>query len=362
MGALSVTPNLPNAIVPKAKPIIPRVLKKTLLACVALFLLASAATAWWVLRPLPMTGASVDLSIEPQTSVRGISQQVVESGIDIDPDLLYWFFRASGQSRALRAGSYEIQAGQTVLDLLRKLNRGEESLRAFALIDGWTFRQVRAALARAEGLRRETEGLSDEDIMRRLGRSGVAAEGRFYPDTYTYGKGSSDLRLLDRAARAMDRQLAKAWAERDTAIVLRTPEEVLTLASIVEKETGLERDRGMISRVFHNRLALGMPLQTDPTVIYGLGERFDGTCAEPTCSPITPGTPMCIAACRRPPSPCRAATPCVPRFAPLRAAPFILWRVATAAANSAKPSPRTMRPSIATSGVTPERAKTERRT
>ena len=276
MGALSVTPNLPNAIVPKAKPIIPRVLKKTLLACVALFLLASAATAWWVLRPLPMTGASVDLSIEPQTSVRGISQQVVESGIDIDPDLLYWFFRASGQSRALRAGSYEIQAGQTVLDLLRKLNRGEESLRAFALIDGWTFRQVRAALARAEGLRRETEGLSDEDIMRRLGRSGVSAEGRFYPDTYTYGKGSSDLRLLDRAARAMDRQLAKAWAERDTAIVLRTPEEVLTLASIVEKETGLERDRGMISRVFHNRLALGMPLQTDPTVIYGLGERFDG--------------------------------------------------------------------------------------
>jgi UPF0755 protein len=112
--------------------------------------------------------------------------------------------------------------------------------------------------------------------MARLGKPGVAPEGRFFPDTYTYGKGASELRVMQRALNAMDKQLAAAWAKRDSSIILKTPDEALILASIVEKETGKESDRGMISSVFHNRLRINMPLQTDPTVIYGMGDAFDG--------------------------------------------------------------------------------------
>ena len=118
--------------------------------------------------------------------------------------------------------------------------------------------------------------MTDAQLMAKLGIQGMAAEGRFLPDTYTYGKGTSDLRVLTRAAHAMDKQLAAAWAHRLPNIQVNTPEEALILASIVEKETGRESDRTTISRVFHNRLAIGMPLQTDPTVIYGLGSSFDG--------------------------------------------------------------------------------------
>ena len=235
-----------------------------------------AWAAYWVLTPMSLQSPTVDLSIEPQTSVKDMAQVVVDAGVETQPWMVYAFFRASGQSRKLRAGSYELSQGNTPLDLLRKLTRGEESLRAVTLIDGWTFAQFRAALNKAEGLKHDTQGLSDAQIMAKLGIEGVAAEGRFFPDTYTYGKGSSDLRVLSRAAHALDKQLAAAWAQRLPNIQVKTPEEALILASIVEKETGRESDRTTISRVFHNRLAIGMPLQTDPTVIYGLGESFDG--------------------------------------------------------------------------------------
>ena len=245
----------------------------TLLVLLALL---SAAIAWWAIRPLSLASQTVDISIEPQTTVRGIAQVVAASGVDVEPVLLYGFFRISGQSRQLRAGSYEISQGESVLDLLRKLSRGEESLKAVGLIDGWTFKQFRAALAKAPNLNHDSQGLSDAELMARLGKPGVAPEGRFFPDTYTYGKGASELRVMQRALHAMDKQLAMAWAQRDTSIALKTPDEALILASIVEKETGKESDRGMISSVFHNRLRINMPLQTDPTVIYGMGDAFDG--------------------------------------------------------------------------------------
>lgn len=241
--------------------------------------LALGLGAWaacWVLTPMSLQSPTVDLSIEPQTSVKDMAQVVVDTGVQTQPWMVYAFFRASGQSRKLRAGSYELSQGNTPLDLLRKITRGEESLRAVTLIDGWTFAQFRAALNKAEGLKHDTQGLSNAQIMAKLGIEGVAAEGRFFPDTYTYGKGTSDLRVLSRAAHALDKQLAAAWAQRMSNIQVKTPEEALILASIVEKETGRESDRTTISRVFHNRLAIGMPLQTDPTVIYGLGDTFDG--------------------------------------------------------------------------------------
>jgi len=236
----------------------------------------SAVTTWWVMQPLTLTNPTVDISIEPQTTVRGIAQVVADSGVNVEPVLLYGFFRISGQSRKLRAGSYEISQGESVLDLLRKLSRGEESLKTVGLIDGWTFKQFRAALAKAPNLNHDSQGLSDAELMARLGKPGVAPEGRFFPDTYTYGKGASEIRVMQRALNAMDKQLAAAWAKRDTSIILKTPDEALILASIVEKETGKESDRGMISSVFHNRLRINMPLQTDPTVIYGMGDAFDG--------------------------------------------------------------------------------------
>jgi UPF0755 protein len=252
------------------------VLKRFLWALVLFAATSVALTAYWVWRPMPMASQTLDLSIEPQTPVRGIAQSVVDAGVDVHPLVLYAFFRASGQSRKLRAGSYELTQGSSALDLLRKLSRGEESLKAISLIDGWTFRQFRSALAKADGLKHDAKDLSDDELMAKLGMPGIAPEGRFFPDTYTYGKGTSELHLMERAAKAMTKQLAAAWGQRQPDIQVKTIDEALILASIVEKETGRESDRTTISRVFHNRLALGMPLQTDPTVIYGMFDSFDG--------------------------------------------------------------------------------------
>jgi UPF0755 protein len=252
------------------------VLKRFLWALVLFAATSVALTAYWVWRPMPMASQTLDLSIEPQTPVRGIAQAVVDAGVDVHPLVLYAFFRASGQSRKLRAGSYELTQGSSALDLLRKLSRGEESLKAISLIDGWTFRQFRSALAKADGLKHDAKDLSDDELMAKLGMPGIAPEGRFFPDTYTYGKGTSELHLMERAAKAMTKQLAAAWGQRQPDIQVKTIDEALILASIVEKETGRESDRTTISRVFHNRLGLGMPLQTDPTVIYGMFDSFDG--------------------------------------------------------------------------------------
>ena len=238
---------------------------------------AGASVAWWLDHSLDLNAEAVDLSVEPGTSVRTVAQAVSDAGVQVNPSLLYWWFRLSGQARQIKAGSYEIEAGSSPRSLLRKLVRGEESLRAVTLVEGWSFNQVRAALAKAELLTAESNGLPDYLIMKMLGKPGLAPEGRFFPDTYTYAKGSSDLALLKRAMRAMDKHLAAAWSERQPDTPLETPEQALILASIVEKETGRSSERAMIAGDFVNRLRLGMMLQTDPTVIYGMGEAFDGT-------------------------------------------------------------------------------------
>jgi UPF0755 protein len=231
---------------------------------------------WWVYQPLRLSAPIVDLSIEPGTLPRGVAQAVQDAGVDVNPELLYWWFRLSGQDRLIKAGSYELESGITPHSLLAKLARGEESLRAVTLVEGWNFRQVRSALSGEDVLKPDTRGMADEAIMNLLGRPGVHPEGRFFPDTYTFAKGSSDVAVLKRAMRAMDKRLAAAWAERSPAAVVKTPDEALILASIVEKETGKAADRPLIAAVFSNRLRTGMPLQTDPTVIYGMGAAFDG--------------------------------------------------------------------------------------
>jgi len=262
---------------------------RRILAGVILVLAALAGgAAWWLEHPLPLVGPSVDLAIEPGTSARGVAQAVAQSGVDVVPELLYLWFRLSGQDRQIKAGSYEVEAGTTPRSLLRKLVRGEESLRSVTLVEGWNFRQVREALGAAPQLAADSADLPDAAIMVKLGRSGQAAEGRFFPDTYSYAKGSSDLMVLARAMRAMDRQLLVAWESRAPDTPLKNPEQALILGSIVEKETGRPTDRVMIAGVFANRLRLGMMLQTDPTVIYGMGERFDGNLRKKDLQTDTP--------------------------------------------------------------------------
>jgi UPF0755 protein len=154
-----------------------------------LALLAALATAglgwWWLHQPMRLAGNSVDLSIEPGTLPRGVAQVVRDAGVDVDPRLLYAWFRVSGQGHRIKAGSYELERGITPERLLDKLARGEESLRAVTLVEGWNWRQVRAALARSDQLKGDTANLADADIMKLLGREGVPPEGRFFPDTYT---------------------------------------------------------------------------------------------------------------------------------------------------------------------------------
>ncbi len=239
-------------------------------------ILVLSAAAWWIWRPLPLNAATVDLSIEPGQPVKVIADIIVKSGVEVPATALYYFFKLSGQSRQIRAGSYEINQGNSAYDLLNKLVRGEENLKNLTIVEGWNWRSLRQAMDKSAFLKHDSSSLSDEEIMSHLGKAGVAAEGRFFPDTYNFGKGSSDLDLLRRAARAMDKRLESAWANRDMGLPLKNAGEALTLASIVEKETGLSSDRSMIASVFHNRLRINMPLQTDPTVIYGLGASFDG--------------------------------------------------------------------------------------
>ncbi len=237
---------------------------------------AVAAAVWWLEQPLELAGSTVEVSIEPKTSPREVASAWVQAGVRANPVLLYEWFRWSGQARKIRAGSYAVGPGVTPRSLLDKMVRGDEVMATVRLIEGWTFRQFRAELARAADLKQATASMTEAELMVAIGAAGVAAEGRFYPDTYAFSKGASDLVVLKRAYRTMQRQLDAAWAERAANTPLRHANDALILASIVEKETGAAKDRGLVAGVFVNRLRIGMPLQTDPTVIYGLGERFDG--------------------------------------------------------------------------------------
>lgn len=240
---------------------------------------ASAALAvawWWVHHPLDLRAASVELSIEPGTSPRDVAQRWADAGVDVAPWVLYEWFRWSGEARRIRAGSYALERPTSPRDLLDKMVRGDQTLESVTFIEGWTFRQVRLALAQAPHLKPVSADMDEATLMRALGAEGQAPEGRFFPDTYLYSRGVSDLTVLKRAHRAMEIRLRQVWDERVEHLPLRSPDEALILASIVEKETGREADRARVAAVFVNRLRIGMPLQTDPTVIYGMGEAFDG--------------------------------------------------------------------------------------
>jgi UPF0755 protein len=253
-----------------------RWLLQAIAALVLLCAVAAANAWWWLQRPLPLATASVELSIEAGTTPRDVANGWVAAGVQAHPELLYQWFRWSGQARRIRAGSYEVEAGITPRLLLAKMVQGDETLEKLRLVEGWNWRQVRAALAAAQSLKPLSRDLSDTQLMQVLGDAAGSPEGRFFPDTYAYSRGVSDLAVLRRAHAAMQRRLDTAWAQRSVDTPLQSAEQALILASIVEKETGPKDDPGLVAAVFLNRLRIGMPLQTDPTVIYGLGEAFDG--------------------------------------------------------------------------------------
>jgi UPF0755 protein len=251
-------------------------LKKLLVTALLAALAFAAALGFWVTKPIGLASETLELQLESGTSAKAVAQAVVQAGAQVNPTLLYAWFRLSGKSRQIKAGSYEFEAGVTPWQLLDDLSAGRESLRRLTLVEGWTFKQVRQALAKHEMLRHDTAALSDAQIMQALGRPGVHPEGRFFPDTYSFAKNSSELHVLQRAMLSMDKRLQNAWAQRSADTPLTSPDQALILASIVEKETGKPSDRGQIAGVFVNRLRMGMLLQTDPTVIYGMGDNYDG--------------------------------------------------------------------------------------
>ncbi len=251
-------------------------IKRIFLLALCLALLASAGLGWYALSPVTLRTDPADFSIRPGSSLRSATRQMVESGVELNAWQFNLLGRLLGKAGAIKAGSYEVGRGVTPLALLDKLGAGEVSQAELVFIEGWTFRQMRAALDADVDVKHDSVALSDAEIMGRLGAAGRSPEGLFFPDTYLFGKGTSDLDLLKRAYKAMDRQLQAAWQQRAPDLPYRSPYEALIMASVIEKETGQATDRSLIGGVFVNRLRIGMMLQTDPTVIYGLGEKFDG--------------------------------------------------------------------------------------
>lgn len=203
-------------------------------------------------------------------------QQIARAGVPAQPVMLEVLARATGKGSKIKAGSYELKPGTTPLGLLDQLVRGEHAQEAVSIIEGWTFRQMRQAIAAHTALKHETAALSEEELLARITPDYKKGEGLFFPDTYRFAKGSSDLQIYKLAYAQQMKKLNEAWARRDPALPYKTPYEALIMASIIEKETGERSERNMIAGVFVNRLNKGMLLQTDPTVIYGMGEQFQG--------------------------------------------------------------------------------------
>ena len=253
-----------------------RTFKFVLLLVILAFVAAIVGVSWFTTRHLPMRSDPTSFSVPTGASLRTAAQVIQSAGIDLPAWQLELLGRVLGRSAKIKAGSYEVEDGLTALGLLNKLTRGDVTQAELVLVEGKTFRQLRTLMNEHPDLAHDSQKLSDMQVLARIGAKDGHPEGLFFPDTYLFGKGSSDFDVLRRAYKAMQPKLAAAWEKRETTLPVKTPYEMLILASIVEKETGLAADRPQVAAVFVNRLHRGMLLQTDPTVIYGLGERFDG--------------------------------------------------------------------------------------
>jgi len=241
--------------------------------------LAAAGGAYWMMRWLDTPGPAAEVTVvqvPPGASLARVSTVLADQRVIDHPELFQWYGRLSGQAARLRAGEYEIPAAATPRAVLEQLVAGDVVLHAVTLIEGWTFEEMRAALAAHEAIGPMDPTLPREAVMAELGMPDSPPEGWFLPETYRFPRGTPGLQVMRMAHEAMKRTLEEAWAARKPDLPLKSPYEVLILASIVEKETALDEERPVIAGVFARRLERGMRLQTDPTVIYGLGKDFDG--------------------------------------------------------------------------------------
>ena len=235
----------------------------------------AALTYLFATRPLALSNSPLDFEISTGVGLRGASRQMVAAGIDMPAWQFNWLTRVMGKAAKIQAGSYEVEAGVTPFELLQKVTRGDVSQGELVLIEGKTFADFRRLVDSNPDIRHETEGLSEAELLKQLKIDAPHPEGLFFPDTYLFPKNSSDIDIYRRAYMALVRRLETEWAGRAADLPYRSPYDALIMASIIEKETGTAADRDQIAAVFVNRLRIGMLLQTDPTVIYGI-RNFDG--------------------------------------------------------------------------------------
>jgi UPF0755 protein len=257
-------------------------LKKSLvLAALAVVLLAAlvAGGYYWAMSPVALAAPVLDVTIKPHSSVRSVTEQLNRGGVSVALEPFILMTRALGLQSRLKSGNYEFKSGITPYEVLQKLALGDTNEDVVTIIEGWTVKRMRAELDAVPSVRHDTAGMTDVQLLAAIGASQTSvsnAEGLFFPDTYLFDKGTSDLDVYRRAYRLMQQQLERAWAQREPGLPYRTPYEALTAASLIEKETGRAGDRPLVAAVFANRLRLGMPLQTDPAVIYGAGDQYSG--------------------------------------------------------------------------------------
>jgi UPF0755 protein len=253
------------------------VVKKFLAAMVVFVAMLAAGFFYWAGQPIIKKGGeAIAFTVEPGSGVRGAAEQVRQAGAPVQSLLLEALVRLSGKAGRIKAGSYELEPGASPRRLVDQLVRGEFAQYALVVIEGWTFRQMRQAVAEHPALKHDSASLSDAELLARIAPEYQHPEGLFFPDTYLFAKGASDLQVYRRAHALLKKRLEEGWASRTPGLPYKTPYEALIMASIVEKETGQKAERDMIAGVFVNRLRHGMLLQTDPTVIYGMGERYQG--------------------------------------------------------------------------------------
>lgn len=255
-------------------------MKRLLLALVVVVAAAAAAAGWlwhqYGHAPLELANEPTVVTIARGSGGVAIARQLREAGVDVEPLLLRAALRLRGDGARMKAGTYEIPAGTTLERLLDRMVAGDVVLEEIRIPEGWTFRQLRAAIDAHPALAHDSRDLPDKEVLERLGLPYDHPEGLFFPNTYRFTRGASDFEVLGHAAELMRGRIDAAWAQRAPDLPLANPYEMLILASIIEKETGLEEDRRRVAGVFVNRLRIGMMLQSDPTTIYGMGEKFDG--------------------------------------------------------------------------------------
>lgn len=231
---------------------------------------------WYARTPLPLKSLPIEFTLVPGSSLTAVAGQLRQAGVIGDAWKFRLLVRLSGNAARIKAGHYTLTTPTTPYELLRKLILGEVSLREIVFIEGWTFQQMRAALNTHPAIRHDTANMAEGQILTALHIPEARAEGLFFPAKYYIDPGNSDLSILRRAYATMQMHLAKEWAARQPGLPYSNAYQALTMASIIEKETGLASERSLIAAVFINRLRKGMRLQTDPSVIYGMGSAFDG--------------------------------------------------------------------------------------